>query len=526
VTGRLLRAARLAGRDALAGLIGGLAATALLLAARLAAGVPLPVELVSDFALPRIDAGTFLTLLNRLGGFVPAKRIAVVGSLAGQVAAAALLGAGYGLLARREPRGRRRAAALGGLLLAVWAILVGVLWSELDASFRGLPPGGARAATAATLAAALATAGAATAAAHRLLAGRRAAARALPAAPAEASGDGTVRRAFLVAGAAGALALVSGGLAGRYWRDSVFGYDGLSAVPPGIAPLTPNDRFYVVTKNLVDPRVDASAWRLTVDGMVREPRSHGLSELTAMPAVTREITLECISNSVGGGLMSNARWRGVPLRTLLGAAGPDPRADQVMLHGADGYTHELALDAALGEGALVAYAMNGEPLPHRHGFPARVLVPGAYGELSVKWVVRIEVQEAGPLGFYSRQGWEADRVRTTSRIDRPRRRERLVAGRPVEVGGVAFAGDRGISAVELSVDGGRTWRRARIDRQAAPTAWALWSAGWTPSRAGVHELVVRAVDGEGTPQDPAERGIAPAGSGGLHRVAVEVTAAR
>lgn len=511
-----------AGRGALAGLVGALAMTALLLGLRLAVGVPLPVELFTDAYLPTLSVGDFLDMLGRLGGFVMAKRIALVASLVSQAGVGALVGAAYGLLARRSP-GRHPALILAGALAALWGVAVGLLWPELDANFRGLPPIWARTLTMATLAVGLALFWAATVLVHRLLT--------LPPAPApegaepEPASPTMARRTFLAAGAGGALVLLTGGLAGAFWRQSVFGYDGMSAVGPGIAPITPNDRFYVVTKNIVDPRIWESAWRLEVSGLVRTPRTYDYDALAALPAVTREITLECISNSVGGGLMSNARWRGVPLRALLEAAGPAANATQVFLLGADGFTHEVPLALAMRETTLVAYEMNGEPLPQRHGFPVRVLVPGGYGELSVKWVVRIEVQDGRQLGFYSRQGWRADRVRTTSRIDRPRRGSRLVAGRPAEVGGVAFAGDRGISRVELSVDGGRTWREARIDRHAAATAWALWSADWTPARPGAHALVVRATDGSGELQSAQRLGFAPSGASGYHRVDVVVQGA-
>jgi DMSO/TMAO reductase YedYZ molybdopterin-dependent catalytic subunit len=328
------------------------------------------------------------------------------------------------------------------------------------------------------------------------------------------------RRAFLVAGAGAVAGLAGLGAALALYRRGTFGYDGKSLRPGDLSPITPTDRFYTVTKNLIDPRVSASAWRLEVSGHVERPRGYGLDDLRALPRIDQLQTLECISNSVGGGLISNAHWAGVRLRDLLAASGPRDGALQVAFHGVDGFVNEMSMERAMRPIAVVALEMNGAPLDDRHGFPARLLAPGSYGEVSVKWLTRIEVRAEPGEGYYARQGWRADRVATMSRFFDLRDGSRVAPG-PLELRGVAFAGDRGISAVEVSLDGGRSWRAARLVYNPSPLAWTIWALRWRP-RPGDHELVVRAVDGEGTPQTARERGIDPAGATGYHRITVTV----
>jgi DMSO/TMAO reductase YedYZ molybdopterin-dependent catalytic subunit len=253
---------------------------------------------------------------------------------------------------------------------------------------------------------------------------------------------------------------------------------------------------------------------------VEEPRTYALDDLRAMEQVEQVQTLECISNSVGGGLISNAEWAGVRLADLIAASRPREGAVEAFLHGVDGFTNAMSMERAMRPIALVALDMNGAPLDRRHGFPARLLAPGSYGEVSVKWITRVEIRTDEAQGYYARQGWRADHVETMSRFADLRSGSRVPPGR-MELRGVAFAGDRGISRVEVSADGGRTWRAARLTYNPSPLAWTLWSLPWT-ARPGVHELVVRATDGEGSAQSSATRGIAPEGSAGWHRIEVTV----
>ena len=328
------------------------------------------------------------------------------------------------------------------------------------------------------------------------------------------------RRELVLGGVAGALAVGSGGLVEVLRRRSVFPYEGIEVRGVGVLPITPTEDFYVVTKNLIDPRVARDRWRLEVSGLVDRKVTLDFGDVAQLDSTRQETTLECISNGVGRGLMSNAVWTGVPLRTVLEAARPKPGASRVFLHAADGYTHSTTLEKALESTTMLAYQINGEPLPDRHGFPARLIVPGAYGEVSVKWIDRIELIDDDREGYYEKQGWKAQRVHTMSRIDVPI--EDAVVRGDVELRGVAFAGDRGIAKVEVSTNGGDTWNEAKIGYRPSRLTWALWSFQWRP-QARAHELVVRATDGTGELQTSTKDDSVPDGATGYHRVRVRST---
>jgi DMSO/TMAO reductase YedYZ molybdopterin-dependent catalytic subunit len=161
-------------------------------------------------------------------------------------------------------------------------------------------------------------------------------------------------------------------------------------------------------------------------------------------------------------------------------------------------------------------------LPNQHGYPLRAVVPGRFGEQSAKWLTRIELVAAPVKGFYQQQGWYSGPLYTISRIDAPGKHDRLPAGRPVRIHGIAFGGTRGIQRVEVSTDGGATWRRASFSPPLSPQAWALWHLDWTPATPGATELIVRATDGSGAPQIATARGTVPDGGTGLHHVPIIV----
>jgi DMSO/TMAO reductase YedYZ molybdopterin-dependent catalytic subunit len=236
----------------------------------------------------------------------------------------------------------------------------------------------------------------------------------------------------------------------------------------------------------------------------------------------------CISNGLDAGLMSNAVWKGVPMGALLNAASPLPGAAKVRLHGVDNYTDTFPLEKAMDPTTLVVYEMNGEPLPHRHGFPARVIVPGYFGEKHVKWITRIEVADASAVGFYEKQGWGPDFiVPTRSRFDQPDHDSTFsaqTAANGIAVRGVAFGGDRGISRVEVSFDDGANWQEAKLDYPGTKLTWALWSYDWRPEAAADYTLVVRATDGEGEVQEWDEERPFKSGTTGFHKIVVHVTA--
>jgi DMSO/TMAO reductase YedYZ molybdopterin-dependent catalytic subunit len=521
----------------LAGIVATLVMILLMAGARTWLGISPPPEALPDRFAPTIPIPTFFSLFDRFGGYNGLKRFGIASGLAGLFTVGAVFGVVYALIveSRRSRESGRWQAGLSRLAvgfiiaaaLVLWVVSLALLWPVLDANYRGAPPGTARLASAASLLIEYFAFAAAVVLLYRWLLPRPA----LAARPAPV-GEPVARRA-VVAGAAGlALAAGSGALIRNLNERATFGYDGRAYSGPGVQPIAPNDKFYTVTKNVVDPNADPGVWRLEIGGLVEAPRSYSFDDLMNLTSVEQESTLMCISNRIGAGLMSNAVWQGVPLRDLLTASRPLDGALEVFLNGADAYTDSFAFAKAMDPTTIVAFAMNGEPLPQRHGYPARIVVPGLYGEKNVKWVTRIEVVDYDAKGFYEQQGWGPNFViPTRSDIFGPRwvrRRgdsfvEPFAAGRTATIRGRAFAGDRGIQQIEFSADDGENWRQTRIDYPGTNLTWTFWSADWLPEEPGEYTLVSRATDGTGAPQPSESRGIVPQGATGYHRVVATVT---
>ncbi|MGH2499458.1 MAG: molybdopterin-dependent oxidoreductase, partial [Candidatus Limnocylindria bacterium] len=293
-----------------------------------------------------------------------------------------------------------------------------------------------------------------------------------------------------------------------------------------IADLTPrltdNRDHYTVDTALIDPIVDVDRWRLEVGGAVEAPFSLGYEELLDLESVEQLHTLECISNTVGGDLISTALWTGVPLRELLARARPGPAAFDVVLRSVDGYTDSIPIEKAREPTTLVAYLMNGVTLPEEHGFPARILVPNIYGMKNVKWVEKIEVVTFDFKGYWMERGWsDLATVNTNSRIDVPVREVRWSGGEVI-VAGIAFAGSRGISSVELSTDDGATWSAAALEPALGPLTWRRWAFRWTPPATGTHVLRARSTDGTGRTETPVRTEPFPNGATGDHAIRLDV----
>lgn len=284
--------------------------------------------------------------------------------------------------------------------------------------------------------------------------------------------------------------------------------------------LTP-ESFYTVSKNLIDPSVDMATWSLQIDGLVERPTAFSFADLQAMPSYSDYYTLQCISNEVGGDLWGNAHWKGVRLVELLGRVGLKPGIRKVVFHADDGYTDSIVLDAALRPDTLLAYEMNGAPLPKEHGYPARLLVPGIYGMKNVKWITRIELVDHDFKGYWMQRGWsDAAPYNTATRIDVPDDRAQVSPGE-VAFGGVTFAGFRGIQKVEVSLDDGGSWEEALLKPALSQNAWNLWAfrKALTP---GTYSVKVRAVDGNGDVQTARETAPVPAGATGYHAILLRV----
>ena len=293
---------------------------------------------------------------------------------------------------------------------------------------------------------------------------------------------------------------------------------------PGLSEyVTPNADFYRIDTALFVPQVSLDGWSLTVQGMVDHPFELSYDDLLAMPMVEEPVTIACVSNEVGGDLVGNAVWRGVPLPMLLERAGVQSGATQIVGRSVDdftvGFPTELALD---GRTALVAVGMNGEPLPSKHGFPARLIVAGLYGYVSAtKWLRDIELTRLEDFdAYWVPRGWAKEApIKTESRIDVPRDGASVSPGR-VAVAGVAWAPTRGITAVEVQIDDG-PWQRARLGDVANDNTWVQWLYDWD-APPGDHQLSVRATDGAGQVQTADSSPPAPDGATGHHSRTVTV----
>ncbi|MGH9191141.1 MAG: molybdopterin-dependent oxidoreductase [Acidimicrobiales bacterium] len=298
---------------------------------------------------------------------------------------------------------------------------------------------------------------------------------------------------------------------------------GVEVGVPGVAPfVTPNADFYRIDTALVVPQVRAEDWALAVTGMVDEPFELTFDELLGRDLIEADITMTCISNPVGGDLVGHARWLGVLTRELLDRARPRAGADQLVGRSVDGYTCGFPLPAAYDRDCIVAVGMNGEPLPLKHGFPARLVTPGLYGYIgSTKWLTELEVTTFDAFDqYWVRRGY-ADRapIKTMARIDTPRSLERVAAG-PVAVGGVAWAQTRGIEAVEVRVDDG-PFRPVQLADALNRDSWRQWRFDWD-AVPGRHTLTVRAVDGGGETQTETRADIVPDGASGWMSLVVTV----
>jgi DMSO/TMAO reductase YedYZ molybdopterin-dependent catalytic subunit len=359
-----------------------------------------------------------------------------------------------------------------------------------------------------------------------------------------ANTDSPARRGFLQLLAGGAAATALGGVLAGVWRGAAAGISDArerlqlpvagSAAPPipagaevGLegmdALVTPNRVFYRIDTALSVPAIDPAKWVLRVTGMVDREIELNFGELLGKPLTERHVTIACVSNEVGGGLIGNARWLGWPVRELLALAGPQPGADMVLSRSSDGWTASTPLEVLTdSRDALLAVGMNGEPLPLEHGFPVRLVVPGLYGYVSAtKWLTELKVTKfSDDVAYWTPRGWsDHGPIKTSSRIDVPRTGRSVTAG-TVMFGGVAWAQHTGIGKVELRVNRGR-WQEAGLAPGISLDTWYQWKLGieLTP---GQYEVQVRATDLTGTPQTEERRPVAPDGATGFHTIRVDV----
>lgn len=510
-------------RAALAGFFG---SAVLVLAAGVLHAVAPPVPFLPEAlaqALVRAPPGSVSSFFIELLGYW-AQRLALVGTAVAFALSGALLGLAIPALTGRW--GWRRWWAGAVVFLPLWVVSVALYPSPEPPSMGRWP----------FALVTLPLYGLAGAVAGRVLDRLERAAAEPPDSGQRAVADVSRRRLLVALGLGGVGVVIGVSDLGRlfYRRPDpgrlLLRVSNLDPVPPplrdpeftsieGLAPeVTPLADFYVVDESLIDPDIDPATWRLAVGGLVDRPLALTYEQLKRFPVVERYQTLECVSNEVGGDLISTARWAGVPLRLILDRAGVRPGAVEVVFRASGGYSDSLPLDHAMDDSTLIAIGMNGHVLPRAHGFPARLLSVGTYGMKNPKWLTSIEVVDRPYEGYWETRGWaKPGRVKTFSRIDTPL--GGAVQG-AVTLAGVAFAGDRGVRRVDVSTDGGRTWSPADLKDPLSPYTWRLWRYTWRPDVTGRVGVLVRAVDGTGAVQVRSVTDPFPDGASGYHTIAI------
>ncbi len=526
------------GRSALSGLVAAAAALAAgELVAGLVPGIPSPIAAVGSAAIDFAPPGSKEVVVGLFG---TADKAALMVLVTLVVLAA---GAAIGLAARRS------------VTLAGWLVVALVAVGGL-ASLRDPTAAGPLVVVAAAL-----QAGVGLQALLVLLASARrattaSAAEAVPGVPAATPEASPARRAFLLrAGGLGLLAIAGGAigrtlLGGRAAAEAAASIGGsgngsgaltipqaVDPVPspgpdasfsvPGITPVvTPNGQFYRIDTALITPSVDIASWTLRVYGMVDREVTLTFEQLVQLPLIERYVTIACVSNEVGGNLVGNAKWTGPRLADVLAMAGVQPGATQIVPRSVDGWTAGFPTswitDPAHPRDAIIAVEMNDAPLPAEHGFPARLIVPGLYGYVSAtKWLTEIQLTTLEAVdAYWVPRGWAKEApILTQSRIDVPQDGASLAAG-PVAVAGVAWAPDRGISKVEVSIDQG-PWQEATLATELSPATWVQWKLAWQAAP-GRHVIEVRATDGTGAVQTSRVTPPAPDGARGLDTISVSV----
>ncbi len=363
--------------------------------------------------------------------------------------------------------------------------------------------------------------------------------------PAQGSMPDWSRRGFLLRSGTVAAGAVVAGLGGRSLLEASRSIpeSANAAIPPageiaslpagsslpieGLTPVVvPNNDFYRIDTALLTPNVDLSSWSLRVHGLVDRETRLSYAELVALPLIEQYVTIACVSNEVGGTLVGNAKWTGVRLRDVLEIAGVQASATQLVGRSVDDWTAGMPTSWVMDPARepMIAVKMNDEVLPRIHGFPARLIVPGLFGYVSAtKWLSELELTTWESFdGYWVPLGWAKEGpILTQSRIDVPRNGGSVPAGRVV-IAGVAWAPDRGISKVEVAIDG--EWRDCTLATPISDATWVQWSHAWDAAAAGPgdHRIEVRATDGNGEVQAANVTPPAPDGARGYHTITVHI----
>jgi DMSO/TMAO reductase YedYZ molybdopterin-dependent catalytic subunit len=505
-----------------AGLVASLTSVVVMFLLRVVAGIPTPIELFGDHLLKLLPAARFVDMLVFFGSHAKTAPLGL--ALLGMIGLGTLLGVTYAAIVRvtlpasgYRPASREWLTALI-FTIAMTTVAIILFWVEIGQNFLGLPIGWAMLVTSFALLADFSVYALTLCLTFRIL---------LPKQQVRGKSTGRSERRQLLArvgvvalGAGSAAATVGliNGLLTHYAS-----YDG--EVTPTIngftAPITPTSEHYTVTQNVIDPTVHSSVWQLEVTGLVEHAGTYTYEELRNLPSISRAVTLECIANGIGSHLISTAIWQGVTVRSLLEKhGGALPGARYIAFYSVDGYSISQPLDEVLAVDSLLAWGMNGSELPNSHGYPLRVLIPGRFGEENPKWLTRIELTDHFVGGLYADQGWYNGPLHTITRIDRPA--GYIPFKQNIEIGGLAFAGNRGIQKVEISVDGGISWNVAKLNPPLSEDSWVMWTWQWKPIFPGPYTIVARATDGTGQVQTSQKQGTVPNGATGYHAIHVQV----
>jgi DMSO/TMAO reductase YedYZ molybdopterin-dependent catalytic subunit len=335
------------------------------------------------------------------------------------------------------------------------------------------------------------------------------------------------RRRLIITGVAGAVGLIEY----RYvtaWMNGLRNPHNLSVKEferygerAAVMAITPNEDFYITSKGGT-PSVKASQWQLKIDGLVEHAFSLDYEKLRALPRFEKVLTLECISNSIGGNAISNARWTGTPLRPLLERAQPVPDAAYAVLHAADGFTTGHPVSRLWNEQNAIVYGMNGEDLPPVHGYPARMFIPGKFGMKQPKWITRIEFVKEAHRGYWESQGWSDTCERWAHARFTDLKDGTTVSGQNFEFTGYALGNLDGIKAVEISFDDGTTWQATSLFSNPSALVWTFWRYIWAKPRPGSYKLRLRGIDGKGRVEGYKPREIFPDGATGQQVIRLKV----
>ncbi len=313
------------------------------------------------------------------------------------------------------------------------------------------------------------------------------------------------------------------------------GFENPILTPLVDAEVTPTFIFYRIDINTVVPTVNADDWNLTIKGLVDNPVVINYAGFRSMNSVEEFATLTCISNKIGGNLVGTALWKGVRLRDILSRAGVQSSVKYIVFRCSDGYDVGIPLEKGMMDSTILAYDMNNSPLTSEHGYPVRAIVPGFYGMMNPKWITEIELVDKTYEGFWQRKGWTNNGIKNIySTIVIPGNQpvndnfpnlvpnSSFLNGKNIPVAGIAFAGDRGISKVEVSVDGGTTWKTAIVKDPLSQYTWVLWTSGFTAVDKGDYKIIVRATDKTGQVQTSELEQPFPNGAGGYNQLDISV----